>query len=187
MLKALVLGDAACVSADVTAARKLGTFDYIIACNDISAKWAEDIDAMVSLHADVLALKWVPTRIGAGLNSPLTVCPDFVAYKRLKDKSVIKKTLKDKFDGQKHCGSSGLYSVKVALDIFLCDRVVCCGVPLDLRPHFYNNSAWKMSKVYHKGWQEALPFICDKVRSMSGWTKELIGAPTDEWLNGDEY
>jgi hypothetical protein len=29
-----------------------------------------------------------------------------------------------------------------------------------------------------------MPHIKDKVRSMSGWTKELLGEPPPEWLNG---
>jgi hypothetical protein len=35
---------------------------------------------------------------------------------------------------------------------------------------------------YRKGWERKLPDIKDRVRSMSGWTKELLGKPTKGWL-----
>lgn len=36
---------------------------------------------------------------------------------------------------------------------------------------------------YQAGFKQAYESLKDKVRSMSGFTKDLFGEPTDEWLN----
>ena len=37
---------------------------------------------------------------------------------------------------------------------------------------------------FQEGWRKRFIIIKDKVRSMSGWTRDLLGAPTEEWLDG---
>ena len=65
-------------------------------------------------------------------------------------------------------------------------RVVLCGCPFDISGHFNDESA-----TYHAGelWDWFLRGHSHRaghnvnVRSMSGNTRELFGAPTKEWVN----
>lgn len=86
------------------------------------------------------------------------------------------------WDDQIDSGSSGLFAVKAALDTGH-DRVICAGVPMEPRAgHFHRRSVWDQCLGFRRGWEQSLPHIEAKVRSISGWTKDLLGAPTPEWL-----
>lgn len=56
-------------------------------------------------------------------------------------------------------------------------KIVVCGCPLTGK-----NDKGSSYEVFRAGWTAKLAEIKDKVRSMSGWTRELLGAPTEEWL-----
>jgi hypothetical protein len=89
------------------------------------------------------------------------------------------KNVRDKWGG-----SSGLYAVQIALQEFGASGVILCGVPLtpEGRHFFDKNHPWSDADTYRKGFGAALPVIKEKVRSMSGWTQELLGAPSTQWL-----
>jgi hypothetical protein len=75
-------------------------------------------------------------------------------------------------------GSSAMLGVLVGIDEGY-DKIVLCGCPMigkNKNDYSYSN--------FHKGWYQNYNHIKDKVRSMSGWTKELLGMPDMEWLNG---
>lgn len=77
-------------------------------------------------------------------------------------------------------GSSGLFAVKVALIDLGYEDVVLCGVPMTATPHFDDNVPWPEVDLFKLGWEQALPQIDGRVRSMSGWTRELLGAPNED-------
>lgn len=82
-------------------------------------------------------------------------------------------------------GSSGLLCVALALHLG-CDRVVLAGVPMDkMARHYDCAQPWMEARQYHPAWERHLPRMRDKVRSMSGWTRELLGAPDRGWLNAE--
>jgi len=64
-------------------------------------------------------------------------------------------------------GSSTLLGVEVGLALGY-RRIIVCGAPL-LEDKY---------KVYQEGWRRALPVLAGRVRSMSGWTKELLDIKT---------
>jgi hypothetical protein len=75
-------------------------------------------------------------------------------------------------------GSSSLLGVQAALQLGY-QKIILCGCPLT------GESAKKDNyNTFHIGWTDKHKQIKDHVRSMSGWTKELLGAPTEEWLHG---
>lgn len=81
-------------------------------------------------------------------------------------------------------GSSGLFAAQVALSEMGARGVVLCGVPLDSdRAHFFNRDPWTDAEVFRRGFEAARPVIRETVRSMSGWTRDLLGAPDAQWLN----
>jgi len=57
-------------------------------------------------------------------------------------------------------------------------KIVVCGCPLT-----GNNDKGASYEVFRRGWEAKFNEIKDYVRSMSGWTRDFIGAPTAEWLN----
>lgn len=77
-------------------------------------------------------------------------------------------------------GSSGLFAVTVALHLGF-QRIVLCGVPMDNGPNVNGNEDWQEHTIHRPGWLHHAHRM-GAVRSMSGWTRELLGAPTEAWL-----
>jgi hypothetical protein len=181
---ALVLGGADCLWADVEAALSLGEFDRVVACNDAAALWPGRLDAAVSLHAEKLPL-WLRRRAQGGHTGPSRV---FGSLEALRSVPPVTDQISDhteyRFRGQADTGSSGLFALKVALEDLGCDRAVLCGVPMTPTGHFVRRADWLHATKYRKGWEQALPQIRARARSMSGWTADLLGRPDAEWIGG---
>jgi hypothetical protein len=75
-------------------------------------------------------------------------------------------------------GSSALLGAQAALKLGY-RRIVLCGCPMT-----GTNIKNSNYESFRPGWEEKKKYLDDRVRSMSGWTRELLGAPTEEWLNG---
>jgi len=80
-------------------------------------------------------------------------------------------------------GSSALLGCQAAIGLGY-NKIILCGCPMQglnqkiKRPTSYDR--------FQKGWVKFAPSMFgDKVRSMSGWTCEFLGAPTAEWLKGE--
>ncbi len=84
------------------------------------------------------------------------------------------------------CGSGGLFAVKIALLERGFRKIVLCGVPmLPEAGHVVRRQRWNAAIGYHKGWKIHRAEIAPFVRSCSGWTADLLGQPTPEWLKQD--
>ena len=75
-------------------------------------------------------------------------------------------------------GTSSLFAVQVGLALGY-ENIVLCGVPLDGTGSFYH-SPWFVYSDYHERkwrepWVKAAPGFNGRVRSMSGFTRELLG------------
>lgn len=83
-------------------------------------------------------------------------------------------------------GSSGLHIVDVALNPLNLDAAICCGIPLDDRKNQFRGLPWGGHAPFRAGWQKGdiLAVLRRRCRSMSGWTRELLGAPSAEWVAG---
>lgn len=182
MTIALVLGSASTVWADVDAALSLGEFDAVVTCNDITVAWRGEIAAAASYHPECWAL-WLERRRRANLPAPARLFghAEFNTS-HLRNHGAPIEYVESRLPGQVQTGSSGLFAVKVALEELGHDRAVLCGMPLDERPHFFDQVRWRDPATYRRGWTEALPAIRDRVRSMSGWTSRLLGRPSEEWI-----
>lgn len=167
MRNALILGGAECVHDDL---ERLGEWDAVVfACNDFAANYPGTVDHFCTLHAEKLE-RWRKTRKDKGLNT------DFEAHTHKRRALCGDVTLHTEWGG-----SSGLFCVKVALELGF-DRLVLCGVPLDPQHHFDRQRDWVDCFHYRKHWQKRLDLFKPFTRSMSGWTRELLGAPDEEWL-----
>lgn len=173
---ALVLGGSARVWEDAEAARALAPDAPVVAVNDAIPRWEGDLAAAVTLHAEKLA-DWIAARRAAGLPEP-------VRFITMDDKRrpAWAEVVPHHFEGQASLGSSGLFAVKVALHELGADGVILCGIGMDPTPHFVRGGEWRSAPRFRRGWVEVMPALRDRVRSMSGWTRERLGAPSPEWV-----
>lgn len=170
---AAVLGGASGVWSELsTLEQQLGRRpDLIVACNDAGAVYPGHLDAWATLHHERFA-EWRRRRVGNDDYQAFVITPGYGCP----DAEVVK---------ERWSGSSGLYAAQIALDVLGAGRVVLCGVPLDPdRKHFFDrHNTWNDADIFRRGFEAALPVIRGHVRSMSGWTRDLLGAPDAQWLN----
>lgn len=75
-------------------------------------------------------------------------------------------------------GSSALLGTLAAIKLGY-TRIVLCGCPMTGK-----NSTNGAYETFQIGWEQKKKALAYRVRSVSGWTREFLGAPTEEWLNG---
>ena len=174
MRTALVLGGASCLWDDVQG--YVGPVDGVVACNDAGYAWPGALDAWVSLHGDHLRDRWVPERRRRGFPpARRTICQNQSAPNNARG---LEQTAHEFFPHQGG-GSSGLFAAKVALIDLGFDRVVLCGVPLTRTPHFHNATPWPAVEGFKPAWLNLPEATRSRMRSMSGWTRHLLGAPDE--------
>ena len=168
---AAILGGAVGVWSQLAKLREVADVSLVVACNDAGVTYPGHLDGWATLHPEKFGT-WRARRRGNG---------DYRAFSiklahGCGDTEIVPERWR---------GSSGLYAAQIALDEFGADKAVLCGVPLIAKDrHFFDrNNEWSDAENYRKGFQAALPVIRDRVRSMSGWTRELLGEPSPEWLN----
>jgi hypothetical protein len=166
---AAVLGGASGVFAELATLRGLSVPDLVIATNDAGAVYPGHLHGWATLHHEQFA-EWRARRAGNQDYRAFCIEP----FPGL-DAEIVR---------EKWSASSGLYAAQIALDVFGARGVVLCGVPLSPEAgHFFDRgSPWGDAPVFRRGFEAALPVIRGPVRSMSGWTRELLGAPDAEWL-----
>lgn len=175
MTIALVLGGAQCLHEDIAAAQLLFKPDIIVAVKDIGITWPK-VDHWVTYHPERLP-KELAERRKLGLPDPGQIWAH-----RAPSKSGINLPIKEM---STKGGSSGLMGTEVALVV--ASKAVLCGIPLDPKQVHYKRpkkGGWPPATMYRLAWKAVHPKLKDRVRSMSGWTKEFLGAPTPEWLQG---
>ena len=175
---ALAIGGAACVWRDVSAFAEFGVEpDIIVACNDMIASWPDRLDAAVTMHPERLR-EWLVAREANGFSPPARIFMHATAHEIHPWERVP-----FLFEPEIRSGSSGLFCAQVALQQLGATRVVCCGMPMDDAPHFTGGAKWDGAQCHRVGWMQARAHL-GAVRSMSGWTRDLVGAPTKDWLHG---
>lgn len=173
VLSALILGGAAGVWEEAAAARKLFRPDLLIATNHAGRDSPEPPDHWVSFHVELLEA-WVTQRASAGL-------PPAGAYWSVLRRLQASTTL-DVRRTANWGGSSGLLAVTVALDLG-CTHIVVAGCPLEMMAgHYDDPKPWRDAGNYRRAWRARQTDMA-AVRSMSGWTRELLGSPTRGWFH----
>lgn len=171
---ALVIGGAACIWDDMHAAINAmgGAPDFVVACNDIGAD-IPHIDAWVTIHANKFR-GWKAKRTKNGYPAAETYTHD----EQFKADHHVAWAL----PGQVTAGSSGLFAAKVALMDLGADNAILCGIPMDDSPHFNTDRPWDAAAAHWPAFEEMDAGIKARIRSMSGRTRDYLGAPDAEWL-----
>lgn len=76
-------------------------------------------------------------------------------------------------------GSSAMFAVQVGLALGYAP-IWLAGVPLDNSGRFGSPpwiTSFDYAGHYQEAWQDALPLLQGRVKSFSGWTRELLGMP----------
>lgn len=171
MRTAVVLGGAACVWAD--AVDYAGPWDGTVAANDIGVVWPDRLDAWCSMHPEKLR-KWAAERQSSGLiRAPLWSHRQAVPA----GAPWLGHITPAQFGPKIRAGNSGLFAAKIAMVDLGFDRVVFCGCPMEPTPHFYGGEAWRDAEPHWADWLQLPPEWRARMRSMSGRTRELLGAP----------
>lgn len=175
MKTALVLGGGHTLKSDL--GRLTLPYDGVFACNEAGAEWSGDLEAWVSLHPEKF-FRWDADRKAKGYNPA-----PFWAHRQPQYKIAPELNVTEiQFPGQEMSGSSGLFAAKVALIDFGYDRAVFCGIPMTSSPHFFDDVNWKGANGFRTGWHQLDDQYRARMRSMSGWTRVLLGDPSD-WAN----
>lgn len=180
---ALVLGGADCVWDDLfDLETMLGEAwrGIVIGVNDVGCVWHRRLDHWCTLHPPYLRA-WKEIRHTNGFPG------GYVCW----TSSVV-----SSHKGVDHTvqgwgsGSSGWLALGVAKGVG-CSKVVLCGVPLEVRPHFAESvehqpdEPWIMARSHYTEWRKRRNEVQGWVRSMSGMTKKLLGAPDLAWLRSE--
>lgn len=175
MTVALVLGGAQCLHDDMEAAFQLFVPDVVVCVKDIGITYPDN-DHWVTYHPERLPRE-LGIRRAKGLPDPL--------YIWTYEKIAIRPKLGVEFRTVPNKGgSSGFMGMVVGC--IVADKAVLAGIPMDpAQKHFSRpkKQGWPEAKYYRKVWSDHHGEYKDRVRSLSGWTKEIFGAPTSEWLS----
>ena len=158
---ALILGGAPSWEREAAeAADLLNRRHLVVAANLAGIHHKGRLDGWATLHPDCLDA-WAAERAGEPASRLFT--PDLTP--------------------ERWPGSSGLYALQCALLELGATGAILCGVPMETSAgHFLNPGAWAGTADYRRAFEAALPEIGGRVRSMGGWTAELFGKPTPQWV-----
>lgn len=171
--RALILGGADCVHADYVAALALFKPDSLFACNHAGRDF-EDVDHWITMHPDIRDRLWIPQRARQGF-APV---PNLWHPRH-------RGTWSGSTPIESQGGSSGMLCITVAMHLGF-DKIVLAGVPMTkAAKHYDDPKPWHEARQYHNVWNRHAPKLQGRVKSLSGWTRELLGEPTESWINAD--
>ena len=196
MKSALVIGCAANVWEDLKAARRLATYDAIYCVKQMGIHYREKFDVWVTLHPEAMDAYEHQRKVLGFPDGYQIVAPPAKELGMHGEKGNIARRISylwPNSDGSSSA-SSGIYGAKIAVDDGF-DRVVLAGVPMTPEGgHFMpetktvagqvRGKVWTGCGAFEIGFRNAVPHLMSKVKSMSGNTMKVLGAPTREWLNG---
>lgn len=168
---------------DYTAARELCTYDDVLIVGKVGEDFPDPVDHWVSFHCNLFD-KWARTRATRGYPAAANYWGAIYRGrppKRLPERIGPNQVQLVECNG----GSSGLVAVMVAIKKLEADCTVLAGVPMVSSFGHYDEpqaKSWREADNYWGTWMENMELLRDRVRSMSGRTREVLGEPTKEWL-----
>lgn len=158
----------------------------MIAVND-AFMWLKNFNYWVTLHPEKLRM-W--ETMADMRRRP--ACPRFVPDLNDSDRSEVMKSEEYSPEwrrlswdrGGGNSGSTGLFAISVAIHLGY-GRVILAGVPMDSQPKLNQFTPWSDRERFLPAWNAAKVEMKERVRSMSGWTRELLGGPDMRWWTTD--
>jgi hypothetical protein len=182
--RALVVGCAECVWEDVQRAQEMVLFDSVYCVKLAGVHWPSSFKTWVTLHPEFMNAYEAERRALGHPPGYEIVAPLESEVGSHAKKGNINRRVTYRWPGMNASASSGIYGAKVALDDGY-DLAVLAGIPMTPDAgHFTRKAPWLQRDCFMPGLKLALPHIKGRVRSMSGHTKEILGEPTQEWLDG---
>lgn len=182
MTRALVVGCADSVWNEVEAAQKLATFDAFYVVKMAGIHWDQGYFHWITLHPEYMA-RYRAERAKINLPDSFEIVGPLIDELGLHWEHPCDRRVSYRWPNMTSSGSSGLFAVKVALDDGH-DRVVLAGVPMERDGnHFARGKTWTQRDCFADAWTQMASKIKPNVRSLSGWTQQLLGAPDTEWLS----
>lgn len=148
-----------------------GDIATIIVGNDQIERYPGFIDHAVTLHPDKFSM-WMSRRRANGFPMPSRAWAHR-PYSGISDWS------------RDWHGSTGLFAIKLARELGYV-HIVLCGVPMEATAgHFVRQKDWPEAEAFKRAWLPRLTSLKPYVRSWGGWTREMFGEPTREWLSAE--
>lgn len=183
MKTALVIGCAEGVWDEVKSAFGLCSFDAIYCVKLAGVHYPEKFDVWATLHPEFMD-EYERERAARGFPNGYEIVAPLASEVGAHGKQGrIARRVSYRWPGMNASASSGIFGAKVALDDGT-ERVVLAGIPMSEAKHFTRGKPWMQRDSFVPGFELALPFLAGRVRSMSGMTRERLGAPSREWLAG---
>lgn len=180
---AIVMGIAPCLENDLEEIcfGRSNEFDFMAVGVDCSDRVKFDIQHAATYHPDEFPeFKRRRELIGGNLNYKTHSHKNGLT----KSKEIIEvDNIWPLVAAHPYSGSSSFLACQAAIGMGY-EKIVLCGCPMS-GP---NATSKKINNydVFQKGWIMFAPELFgDKVKSMSGWTKEFLGYPKKEWLEND--
>lgn len=165
----VITGSAPCVNADIASVPGVCGFDYMVIGFAAAGMHTIYCKYMATYHpTEIPDIK--KRREAIGGNTDYTV----ISHIATPGVDIIEPLL----PGERS-GSSALLGAQAAIKLGY-NRIVLCGCPLT-----GENDKKGSYESFRVGWTQKKKYLNDRVRSMGGWTQELLGAPTQEWLKGE--
>ncbi len=166
-------------ASDLNRLREMFASPVIVAVG-LDCPYREKVDYFATYHIEDINA-YFEKRCKEKLNldyKVITHTDDFIKYEKGTRKKVKKeKTIIDIiYPYEPPSGSSSLLATKAMIKQGF-DKIVLCGCPLE-----GTNKDNLSYTQFQRGWMKHRVSLGDKVRSMSGWTKEFLGEPTKEWV-----
>jgi len=179
---ALVVGCADSVWDEVEAAQKLASFDAFYVVKMAGIHWDQGYFHWVTLHPEYMA-RYRADRAKIGLPDSFEIVAPDINEVGTHWQHPCDRRVSYRWPNMTSSGSSGLFAVKIALEDGH-DRIVLAGVPMERGAnHFARGKAWTQRDCFTDAWTQMASKIRPSVRSLSGWTRQLLGAPDTEWLS----
>lgn len=168
--KIIIMGSAPCLEADLIriceSANTCRLYDFMAVGIDAVHRYLGRIAYFATYHpSEIAAAK--ERRAAAGGNT------DYKVISHIQHESLVDEII----PYEPPSGSSSLLGVLAALKMGY-EKIILAGCPLEGK-----NDKGGSYETFRAGWEKKLPEIKDRVRSLSGWTREILGESTEAWMN----
>jgi hypothetical protein len=159
----IVTGSAPRVHDDIASARLLAPdATYMAVGLDAVDLYIWRLEYVATYHPQEVAAIWA-RRSRAGGNTDYVV----ISHKTADGVDIV-----IPFTGPS--GSSALLACQAAIRVLKYAKIILCGCPLDDKKYQVFRLGWE----HHNNRRE----VMGRVKSMSGWTRDHLGAPSKDWI-----